>query len=109
VAEENRPGSTEVFQLNAFLLKVIVPKIEESIASDSDFAQRQFMSETPMSPDIVPVELGGKWLAWDEDAIRLVGWGETEQEALAAARAAGVAEPYLEKAPPSDKGFIGCL
>jgi hypothetical protein len=60
-------------------------------------------------PDPVPAELAGKWVAWDEDAQHIVATGDTWHEALANARACGVAEPYLDKAPPAGMGFIGSL
>lgn len=56
-------------------------------------------------PDPVPAELAGKWVAWDEDALHIVGSGDTMEEAMASARAAGVLEPFLDKVPPH--GFIG--
>jgi hypothetical protein len=66
-------------------------------------------SNAPEMPDIVPVELGGKWVAWDEEALHIVGSGDTLEEATAAAKAAGVNRPYLEKVPPANKAFIGRL
>jgi hypothetical protein len=67
------------------------------------------MPENQPSPDVVPSTFGGKWIAWDEEALHIVGAGNTADEAAAAAKAAGVDEPFLEKAPPADAGFIGCL
>jgi hypothetical protein len=55
---------------------------------------------TPMQfPDPVPAELAGKWVAWDEEALHIVGSGETMEEAIASARTAGVTEPFLDKVP----------
>lgn len=67
------------------------------------------MSDELQFPDPVPAELAGKWVAWDDDALHIVGSGDTIEEAIASAQAAGVAEPYLEKTPPAGMGFIGCL
>jgi hypothetical protein len=66
-------------------------------------------SDAPEMPDIVPVELGGKWVAWDEDALHIVSSGDSMQEAIDKAQALGVMEPYIEKVPPAGKGFIGRL
>ena len=60
-------------------------------------------------PDEVPAELAGKWVAWDDEALHIVASGDTVEEALANAREAGVAEPYLDKVPPAGMGFIGRL
>jgi hypothetical protein len=65
-------------------------------------------SDAPEVPDVVPIELGGKWVAWDEDAIHIVGSGDSMEAAQAAARAAGVRRPYLEKVPPA-MPFVGRL
>ena len=65
------------------------------------------MSDPISIRDIVPADLAGKWIAWDEEAIHIVASGTTADEAVKNAREAGVAEPYLDKAPPP--GFIGSL
>jgi hypothetical protein len=65
---------------------------------------------SPMQfPDPVPAELAGKWVAWDENALHIVASGDTWEEALANARAKGVAEPSLDKVPPPGMRFVGCL
>lgn len=58
-------------------------------------------------PDVVPAELCGKWIAWDENALHIVASGDSMQEAIDKARVLGVIEPYLEKTPPARMGFIG--
>jgi hypothetical protein len=63
------------------------------------------MSEPMQFPDPVPAALAGKWVAWDEEALHIVGSGDTMDEAIASAQAAGVSEPYLDKVPPH--AFIG--
>lgn len=60
-------------------------------------------------PDVVPAELGGKWIAWDDDAIHIVGAGDSPEQAIETARAAGVDNPWIEKAPPANAYFIGKL
>ena len=57
--------------------------------------------------EIVPLELGGKWLAWNDEGVKIVAVGDSADEAKAAAEAAGVVAPILEKAPSANSGFIG--
>jgi len=40
-----------------------------------------------------------KWIAFSEDETKIVGVGDTMEEAVAAARVAGVDEPILFKTP----------
>ncbi len=60
-------------------------------------------------PEVVGAEYGGKWIAWDEQNLRIVSSGDTYSEAKLAGEAAGIAEPVLEFVPPSDAGFVGTL
>ena len=57
--------------------------------------------------EVVPLELGGKWIAWDDEGVKIVASGDTVEEAKALATAAGVVTPILEKAPPANSGFVG--
>lgn len=59
-------------------------------------------------PDEVPVELAGKWVAWDDEALHIVASGDTVDETRMNARKAGVLDPYLEFTPSAGMGFIGC-
>lgn len=52
-------------------------------------------------------EYGGKWIAWDEAELHIVGCGATLRDAEAQALVAGVQEPVLELLPPSDRYFVG--
>ena len=57
-------------------------------------------------PEIVPLEYAGKWLAWSQDASRIVAAGDTLDEARVAAERAGCMELVYEWVPPADERFI---
>lgn len=63
------------------------------------------LSEQPA----VPVELGGKWIAWTLDGTRIVAHGDTLDECEAAAAKAGEPTPRFEKTPPADVRIIGVV
>jgi hypothetical protein len=67
--------------------------------------QRSFQPE----PDPVGAEYGGKWVAWDDRALRIVASGETMEEVREWALAAGVKMPDLEFVPPADRAFVAAL
>ncbi len=58
-------------------------------------------------PEIVPVEYGGKWIAWTPDALHIAGVGDSPQAAQQAAQNAGVVDVVVEWVPPANEGFIG--
>jgi hypothetical protein len=64
------------------------------------------MSQKQRTPQTVPREYAGKWVAWTKDAMRIAGVGDTPQEAKAAAEKAGVSEIAYEWVPPAEH-FIG--
>jgi hypothetical protein len=55
----------------------------------------------------VPIELGGKWVAWSADGLRIVGHGDTLDECEFAAAQAGEQDPSFERTPPADARIIG--
>jgi hypothetical protein len=55
----------------------------------------------------VPVELGGKWIAWSANGLRIVAHGETLDECEQAAERAGEKDPSFERTPRSDARIIG--
>jgi hypothetical protein len=55
----------------------------------------------------VPIELGGKWIAWSEDGLRIVAHGNTLDECERAAQDAGEHEPSFERTPRADSRLIG--
>jgi hypothetical protein len=60
-------------------------------------------------PDTVGAEYGGKWIAWDDEGLRIVASGETLEQVRQQARTAGVKLPGLEFVPRSDRAFVGGL
>jgi len=58
-------------------------------------------------PEPVGAEYGGKWIAWDDAAQKIVASGATLEEVRDQALRAGVRLPGLEFVPPSDRAFVG--
>jgi hypothetical protein len=58
-------------------------------------------------PQTVDAKYGGKWIAWDDAAARIVASGETLQSVREQAIRSGVKLPGLEFVPPSDRAFVG--
>ena len=50
-------------------------------------------------PEILPLSLAGKWVAWSSDGMRIVAAGETIDEAERLAAEAGEPEPIFERHP----------
>jgi hypothetical protein len=50
-------------------------------------------------PEILPLSLAGKWVAWSSDGMRIVAAAETSVEAVRLANEAGEPEPILEPHP----------
>jgi hypothetical protein len=55
----------------------------------------------------VPSELGGKWIAWSADGLRIIAHADTLDECEAAAAATSDSDPSFEKVPLSH-GRIVC-
>ena len=55
----------------------------------------------------VPVEFGGKWIAWTLDGSRIVAHGDTLDACERAAAKAGEENPRFEKVPPAGVRIIG--
>jgi hypothetical protein len=53
----------------------------------------------PGEPEILPLSLAGKWVAWSSDGMRIVAAAPTIEEAEQLAAEAGEAEPILERHP----------
>jgi len=60
-----------------------------------------------LEPEPVGAQYGGKWIAWDDDAVKIVASGETLEEVRQQALSAGIKLPGLEFVPPSDRAFVG--
>ena len=65
--------------------------------------QRPIQSE----PEPVGAQYGGRWIAWDDEALKIVASAETMEEVREEARRAGVSLPGLEFVPPADRAFVG--
>ena len=61
----------------------------------------------PRIPEPVGAQYGGKWIAWNNDATRIVASGETIEEVRQEALRAGFLLPGLEFVPPTDRAFVG--
>lgn len=58
-------------------------------------------------PQTIPLELGGQWIAWSADGLRIIAHGETLPECKQAAQASAEADPCFQKVPPPDVRIIG--
>ena len=58
-------------------------------------------------PQTIPLELGGKWIAWSADCLRIVAHGDTLGEVKEEAEKAGEQDPCFQKAPPADVRIVG--
>jgi hypothetical protein len=66
-----------------------------------------FAPERPRQRPSVPKEFGGKWIAWNSNATRIVASAETLEDCAASAANAGEANPQFEKVPRPDLRIIG--
>ena len=64
------------------------------------------MTTTESSP-IVPIELSGRWIAWDFDETKILASGTSYAEVKRSALATGEPRPVLVKAPQATTRFIG--
>ena len=55
----------------------------------------------------VPVELAGKWVAWNADHTCVVAHAETLQQLWQAVREEKIDDPVFEKVPQADVRFVG--
>ena len=70
------------------------------------------------TPDVVPRQYAGKWVAWTPDGLHILGAGDTPAEAKRAAETRGI-DPTIrwspgmgvayEWVPPADERFLGSL
>jgi hypothetical protein len=51
----------------------------------------------------VPQELAGKWIAWDRDQTKIVGWGDSFESVKRAAAQAGQREVLIAKSQPKSR------
>ena len=69
--------------------------------------QNDLSSDSPPVIPVVPIEYGGRWIAWDFAGTRIVAVGDDLAEVERAARQAGEDRPRLEKVPRSDVRIVG--
>jgi hypothetical protein len=55
----------------------------------------------------VPREYGGRWIAWNADATRIIASGETLKQCAAEAAKVGEAEAQFEKVPRAEVRIVG--
>jgi hypothetical protein len=65
------------------------------------------MSTTNQSPPLVPRNLAGLWIAWNQGRTKIVASGRKLDEARQAAESVGELDPVLAKAPRADVRFLG--
>lgn len=65
------------------------------------------MDQKLPEPQTIPLELGGKWIAWSSDCLRIIAHGDSLDECKDAAKKAGEQDPCFQKTPPADVRIIG--
>jgi hypothetical protein len=58
-------------------------------------------------PTAVPVELAGKWVAWNADHTRVVAHAQTLPQLWQAVQEMHVNDPVFEKIPRANVRFVG--
>lgn len=59
------------------------------------------------SPNAVPVEFAGKWVAWNAEHKRIVAHAESLQQLWQLVRDERIDNPVFEKVPKADVRFVG--
>jgi hypothetical protein len=72
-----------------------------------EYAMANLNQQDPRQRPSVPKEFGGKWIAWNSNATRIIASGETLEDCAAAAAQSGEANPQFEKVPRPDVRIIG--
>jgi hypothetical protein len=65
------------------------------------------MDQKLPEPQTIPLELGGKWIAWSSDCLRIIAHGDTLGEVKDEAKKAGEQDPCFQKTPPADVRIVG--
>jgi hypothetical protein len=53
------------------------------------------------------IKIGGKWIAWSEDGLRIVAHGDTLDECEEGAKKAGEKDASFERTPRADARIVG--
>ncbi len=61
----------------------------------------------PTRPSVVPVEFGGKWVAWNAEHTRIVAHAETLQQLWLVVQEKQIDDPVFEKVPRANVRFVG--
>jgi hypothetical protein len=79
---------------------VILTKLARLEVLPMDFSRNRIDAHPARrSQPTVPRELSGKWVAWDRDQTRIIGSGDTFEEAKEAAVAAGESAIFMARVP----------
>ena len=65
----------------------------------------EFTARFPNRAPLVPIELAGQWLAWNEDRTKILAHGNNMAQVREQAVAAGCPRPILQKVPHAP--FVG--
>ena len=58
-----------------------------------------YQDSEDQEPEVLPLSLAGKWVAWSSDGLRIVAAADTIDEAERLAAEAGEPEPIFERHP----------
>jgi hypothetical protein len=69
--------------------------------------QNDLSSNSPPAIPVVPLECGGRWIAWNFEGTQILAVADELAEAERMARATGEERPRLEKVPRTDVRIVG--
>jgi hypothetical protein len=69
--------------------------------------QNDLSNNLPPAIPVVPIECGGRWIAWNFEGTQILAVADELAEAERIARSAGENRPRLEKVPRSDVRIVG--
>ena len=64
-------------------------------------------SNKPASRPVVPKELAGKWIAWNQQGTKIIASADDIRAARDKATAAGERDPIVDWVPPAHARFVG--
>ena len=64
-------------------------------------------NDRPHQRPSVPKEYGGKWIAWNSNATRIIASADTLKNCAASVAEAGESDAQFEKVPSPDVRIIG--
>jgi hypothetical protein len=94
------PGHAPIPGVQAAIQAYAAAKRTKEGSMDTDVRLHSGPAETsPEEPEILPLSLAGKWVAWSSDGMKIIASAETSEEAERLAIATGEPEPILERHP----------